>query len=199
MFYVFPKAVKPDICDQIVEDCKQNILGKASIKVCSQDGTIVSRNDPEVRKTSIHFIKDKDNKVNKLVWHFLREANKIQFNYDLTYFQPIQFGEYKDGGFYGWHQDDGGDAIDEPNEIRKLTAVLVVSNPDTFEGGELQFYNGDRPMEDMGEITAGQITNDIKSQGSVVVFDSRDWHRVTPVTKGVRHSIVCWTVGPNFK
>jgi PKHD-type hydroxylase len=54
-------------------------------------------------------------------------------------------------------------------------------------------------MEDMGEITAEQITNDIKSQGSVVVFDSRDWHRVTPVTKGVRHSIVCWTVGPNFK
>ena len=199
MFYIFPKAVKPDICDQIVKDCKQNILGKASIKVCSQDGTIVSRNDPEVRKTSIHFIKDKDNKVNKLVWHFLREANKIQFNYDLTYFQPIQFGEYKDGGFYGWHQDDDGDAIDEPNEIRKLTAVLVVSNPDTFEGGELQFYNGDRPMEDMGEITAEQVTNDIKSQGSVVVFDSRDWHRVTPVTKGVRHSIVCWTVGPNFK
>ena len=199
MFYVFPKAVKPDICDQIVEDCKQNILVNASIKVCSQDGTIVSRNDPEVRKTSIHFIKDKDNKVNKLVWHFLREAKKIQFNYDLTYFQPVQFGEYKDGGFYGWHKDDDGHAIDEPNEIRKLTAVLVVSNPDTFEGGELQFYNGDRPMEDMGEITAEQITNDIKSQGSVVVFDSRDWHRVTPVTKGVRHSIVCWTVGPNFK
>ena len=199
MFYVFPKAVKPDICDQIVEDCKQNILGKASIKVYNQDRTIVSRNDPEIRKTSIHFIEDKDNKVNELVWHFLREANKIQFNYDLTYFQPIQFGEYKDGGFYGWHKDDDGHAIDEPNEIRKLTAVLVVSNPDTFEGGELQFYNGDRPMEDMGEITAEQITNDIKSQGSVVVFDSRDWHRVTPVTKGVRHSIVCWTVGPNFK
>ena len=199
MFYVFPRAVVPDVCEQIIKDCKQNILGKASIKVCSQDGTIVSRNDPEVRKTSIHFIKDKDNKVNKLVWHFLREANKIQFNYDLTYFQPIQFGEYKDGGFYGWHKDDDGNAIDEPNEIRKLTAVLVVSNPDTFEGGELQFYNGDRPMEDMGEITAEQVTNDIKSQGSVVVFDSRDWHRVTPVTKGVRHSIVCWTVGPNFK
>ena len=70
---------------------------------------------------------------------------------------------------------------------------------DTFEGGELQFYSGDRPMEDMGEITGEQITNDIKSQGTVIVFDSRDWHRVTPVTKGIRHSIVCWTVGPNFK
>ena len=209
MFYVFPKAIKPDVCEQIVEDCKQNILVNASIKVCSQDGTIVSRNDPEIRKTSINFIDIEkrashhstiqSHDVNKLVWHFLREANKIQFNYDLTYFQPIQFGEYKDGGFYGWHRDDDGNAIDEPNEIRKLTAVLAVSNPDTFEGGELQFYTGDRPMEDMGEITGEQITNDIKAQGSVIVFDSRDWHRVTPVTKGVRHSIVCWAVGPNFK
>jgi len=193
MFYVFPKAVKPDICDQIVEDCKQNILEKATVYNYDKS----SRDDPEVRKTSIHFVNNKDNKINELVWQFLREANKIQFNYDLTYFQPIQFSEYKDGGFYGWHQDDG--IADKNNEIRKLTAVLAVSSPDTFEGGELQFYTGDRPMEDMGEITAEQVTNDIKAQGSVVVFDSRDWHRVTPVTKGVRHSIVCWTVGPNFK
>ena len=196
MLQIFPKAVKPDVCDQIVKDCKQNILEKAVIY--NQDN-LSSRDDPEIRKTSVHFIKDRDNNINKLAWHFLREANKIQFNYDLTHFQAIQFAEYKNGGFYGWHKDDDGNAIDEPNKIRKLTAVLVISNPDTFEGGELQFYNGDRPMEDMGEITAEQVTNDIKAQGSVIVFDSRDWHRVTPVTKGVRYSIVCWTVGPNFK
>ena len=189
---MFPRAIKPDVCEQIVKECKHNILEEAL--VYNYDKTL-PRDEPLVRKTSIHFIKDKDNKVNELAWHFLREANKIQFNYDLTYFQAIQFAEYKNGGFYGWHQDDN--AIDD--EIRKLTAVIVVSNPDTFEGGELQFYNGDRPMEDMGEITAEQVTNDIKAQGSVIVFDSRDWHRVTPVTKGVRYSIVCWTVGPNFK
>jgi len=192
MFHMFPRAIKPDVCEQIVKECKHNILEEAL--VYNYDKAL-PRDEPLVRKTSIHFIKDKDNKVNELAWHFLREANKIQFNYDLTYFQAIQFAEYKNGGFYGWHQDDN--AIDD--EIRKLTAVIVVSNPDTFEGGELQFYNGDRPMEDMGEITAEQVTNDIKAQGSVIVFDSRDWHRVTPVTKGVRYSIVCWTVGPNFK
>jgi len=197
MFYVFPKAIAPDVCEQIVKDCKQNILEEASLYNFDKTS---SRNDPEIRKTSINWIKDKDNKINALAWHFLREANRIQFNYDLTYFQPIQFGEYKDGGFFGWHQDDGGNIdIDKSNEVRKLTAVLVLSDPDTFEGGELQFYNGDRPMQDMGEITGEQVTNDIKSQGTVVVFDSRDWHRVTPVTKGVRHSVVCWTVGPNFK
>jgi len=193
MFYVFPRAVTPDVCEQIVKDCKQNILNEAS--VYNQDNT--SSSDTETRKTSVHFIKDKDNKVNELAWHFLREANKIQFNYALTYFQAIQFCEYKNGGFYGWHQDNSG--VNESNNIRKLSLTLVLSNPDTFEGGELQFYNGDRPMQDKGEITGEQITNDIKSQGTVIVFDSLDWHRVTPVSKGVRHSIVCWTVGPTFK
>ena len=193
MFYVFPRAVHPDVCEQIVKDCKQNILESASILNYDKS----SRDDPKIRKTSIHFITDKDNKVNELAWNFLREANKIQFHYDLTFFQAIQFAEYKDGGFYGWHQDESG--ITKSNEIRKLSLSLILSDPDTFEGGELQFYNGDRPMEDMGDITVEQVTNDIKAQGTVVVFDSRDYHRVTPVTKGVRHSIVCWTVGPNFK
>ncbi len=193
MFFVFPRAVKPDVCNQIVIDCKKNILKKASIHGSDKKG----RDDPAIRKTSVDFITDKDNKINELAWHFLREANKIQFNYDLEYFQAIQFAEYKDGGFYEWHQDASG--IDPNNETRKLSLTLALSDPDTFQGGELQFYNGDRPLEDMGEITGEQVTNDIKSQGTVVVFDSRDWHRVTPVTDGTRYSIVCWCVGPNFK
>ena len=187
MFYVFPRTVKPDVCENIVRDCKNNILKKASILNYDNKS---SRDDPEIRKTSIHFITDKDNEINKLAWHFLRKANRIQFHYDLDYFQPIQFAEYKDGGFYGWHQDQSN--IDSSNEIRKLSLTLVLSDPDTFEGGELQFYNGDRPIED-------KVKNDIRSQGTVIVFDSRDWHRITPVNKGVRYSIVCWTVGPNFK
>lgn len=193
MFFVFPRAVKPDVCDQIVTDCKQNILKQASVIDYEKKG----RDDPSIRKTSIHFIVDEKNRINELAWHFLREANKTQFNYDLTYFQPIQFAEYKDEGFYGWHQDQGN--IDKTGKVRKLSLTLVLSDPNKFEGGELQFYSGGRPIEDMGEITREQVINDIKSQGTVVVFDSRDWHRVTPVVKGVRHSIVCWTMGPNFK
>ena len=193
MFYVFPKAVKPDVCNQIIKDCKQNLLEAALVLNPEKS----SRDDPSIRKTSIHFIMNKDNKVNELTWNFLREANKLQFNYDLTYFQAIQFAEYKNGGFYGWHQDANG--IDPNKEIRKLSLSLILSDPNTFEGGELQFYNGGRPMENMGKITGEQIKKDIAAQGTVVVFDSRDWHRVQPVTKGTRYSIVCWTVGPNFK
>tara|TARA_R110002167_G_scaffold67023_1_gene189496 strand:- start:349 stop:933 length:585 start_codon:yes stop_codon:yes gene_type:complete len=194
MFYVFPKAVAPEVCEEIVKDCKNNILEKAS--VFNSDKT-ASRDDPEIRKTSINFIKDKDNKVNELAWHFLREANKLQFNYNLSYFQAVQFAEYKDGGFYGWHQDDSG--INKSNEMRKLSLTLVLSDPSTFEGGELQFYNGEKPLQDMGDIKGEQVSKDIQTQGTVIVFDAMDWHRVTPVIQGIRHSIVCWTVGPNFK
>ena len=193
MFFVFPRAVKPEVCDQIVTDCKQNILKDASIVGSDKKG----RDDPSIRKTSVHFIKDKDNKVNDLAWHFLREANKKQFNYELTFFQAIQFAEYKDGGFYGWHQDASG--IDPDNETRKLSLTLVLSDPNKFEGGELQFYSGGRPMEDMGDIKGEQIQKDIQAQGTVIVFDSRDFHRVTPVVSGSRYSVVCWCVGANFK
>ena len=199
MFYVFPKAIAPDACNEIVKDCKQNSLEEALV---GDYGHVAgdnkySRDDPSFRKTSISFITDKDNKINELVWGFLREANRIQFNYDLKYFQAIQFAEYENGGFFDWHQDDAGRS--EANEIRKLSLSLILSDPDTFKGGELQFFNGNRPIQDMENITGEQIHNDIQAQGSVIVFDSRDWHRVTPVTDGVRYSIVCWCIGANFK
>ena len=81
--------------------------------------------------------------------------------------------------------------------------TFCLTDPNTYEGGELEFFTGDRPMEDMElpegtKIPAEQIQQDIRDQGSGIVFDSRDYHRVTPCTKGTRYSIVCWTVGPNF-
>ena len=47
MFYVFPKAVAPDVCEQIVQDSKKNILEKAS--VYNYDKT-ASRDDPKLGK-----------------------------------------------------------------------------------------------------------------------------------------------------
>ena len=108
---------------------------------------------------------------------------------------------YRNGGHYDWHQDASGQ--NPHGESRKLSLTFCLTDPNTYEGGELQFYAGERPMEDMElpngtKIPAEQIKQDIRDQGSVIVFDSRDFHRVTPCTKGTRYSIVCWTVGPNF-
>ena len=213
MFYVFPRAVPKKECKKLLKFCIKNTkYTDASVinKGFTDSDTVEiqklmpddrSRTDHDVRKTDIGFITDKDNMVNNIAWHFLREANKINFNYKLEYFQPVQFARYRNGGHYDWHQDASG--INPHGESRKLSLTFCLTDPKDYEGGELEFFGGDRQMEDMKlpdgtNITGEQIKQDIRDQGSVIVFDSRDFHRVTPCTKGTRYSIVCWTVGPNF-
>jgi len=211
MFYVFPRAVPKSECRKLLKYCIKNtkfqeasVINKGFTDSDTEELLMAddrSRTDHNVRKTDIGFITDKDNMVNKVAWHFLREANKINFNYKLEYFQPVQFARYRNGGFYDWHQDASGQ--NPHGESRKLSLTFCLTDPNDYEGGELEFFGGDRQMEDMKlpdgtNITGEQVKQDIRDQGSVIVFDSRDFHRVTPCTKGTRYSIVCWTVGPNF-
>lgn len=185
MFYIFPQVIKPNVCEEIIQECLKEDLQTATV---IKNGN-KSNYDSKLRKTSVSFITKPENQATKIAWHFLREANKLCFNYDLKFFQPVQFAEYKDGGFYGWHQDSEG--VSKDNEIRKLSLSLILSNPDKFTGGELQLFNGN--------IEDEKLKKDLNCQGTVIVFDSQDWHQVTPVTNGVRYSVVCWTLGPNFK
>ena len=210
MFYVFPRAVPKKECRKLLKYCIKNtkfqdasVINKGYYDTSSPDEDetqkmldVRSRNDPKVRKTDVGFITDKNNLVNEIAWHYLREANKIQFNYKLDYFQPVQFARYRNGGHYDWHQDASG--INPNGEARKLSLTFCLTDPKDYEGGNLELYGGGRKMEDVGEISGRQVEKDIRDQGSVIVFDSRDFHRVTPVTKGTRYSLVCWTVGPNF-
>lgn len=204
-FYIFPHSIPKKECKSLLKYCLKNskFIDASTIKKgfseVHQDGIVENDIDEkaqynyDMRKTAVSFIKDKDSRVNKLVWNYIRKANEVYFKYKLDYFQAIQFARYRDGGHYDWHQD-AGEIVEGQNEQRKLSLTLSLTDHTTYEGGLLQFYNGDRPYADKDH----DIERDIKSVGSVIVFDSRDWHRVTPVTKGTRYSLVCWTVGPNF-
>jgi len=195
MLQLFPRVVKPEVCDDIIKDCMSKDLVLA--RVLNPDHTAGDRDDPSIRKTSVYFVPpDRDNKANNIAWDFIKEANRILFNYELTHFQPTQFAKYEDGGFYDWHVDSSYQ--DELSKRRKLSLSLILNSPDEFEGGELQFFNGNRPLGDKNE-DGEEIKNDLKAKGTIAVFDSRDFHRVTPVTSGIRYSIVCWAIGPNFK
>ena len=198
-FYIFPNAIPKKECKRLLKYCLKHsdfedagVINKGYADVSDAENDDKSRTDHEMRKTAVSFITDKDNMMNEIVWGFIRQANAEFFNYKLEYFQPIQFARYRDGGHYDWHQDSS--PHDLANEGRKLSLTMSLTDHDKYDGGLLQFYNGDKPYEDKYH----DIEKDIKSVGSVIVFDSRDWHRVTPVTKGVRYSIVCWTIGPNF-
>ena len=203
-FYIFPRAISKDDCNKYLKYCLKHsdwedasTIAKGYQDIRSSDEKEFDEKsqkfDYEMRKTDVSFITDKDNLMNELVWGFIREANKQFFNYNLDYFQAIQFARYQNGGHYDWHQDVSGSPA-EGKECRKLSLTMSLTDHTTYDGGYLEFYNGEKPYEH----DEHNVAKDVKDQGSVIVFDSRDWHRVTPVTKGVRYSIVCWTVGPHF-
>jgi PKHD-type hydroxylase len=144
------------------------------------------------------------------MWHYIQRANRENFLYDLTAVdgEAMQYTRYSEGQFYGWHNDSDlpghykpissntnnleemiGDYLHTNTEyIRKLSFVLQLSNPDDYEGGNLQL---------MDEEGASYIAP--RQQGTVILFDSRTQHRVQKVRSGVRKSIVGWVVGPRWK
>ena len=205
MFYVFPNTIPKKECEVLLKYCIKNtkLIDASTISAGGSDVDLPDPvHDEELRKTDVGFLVDKNNIVNKHVHHFLREANRIQFEYNLEYFQAVQFARYQNGGHYTWHQDTSNGSVTP--ECRKLSLTLCLTDPDTYEGGNLEFFNGgksfsDFPLPDGRVIKGEQVAKDIRAQGSAIVFDSYDWHRVTPVTKGIRYSVVCWTVGPKLK
>ena len=143
------------------------------------------------------------------IWHYISRANRENFLYDLHCIdgESMQYTQYGPGQFYSWHNDAGlachykpltvgnraeGRAEDFVNEntelVRKLSFVLQLSDPDDYEGGNLQLLD-----------EAGKSYFAPRQRGTVVLFDSRTQHRVLPVTSGLRKSIVGWTVGPRWK
>jgi predicted 2-oxoglutarate/Fe(II)-dependent dioxygenase YbiX len=117
----------------------------------------------------------------------IAEVNNQFFHFDLTgCYEPAQLGLYKakDKAHYDWHIDAG----QKGSAPRKLSMCLLLSDTDDFKGGNLELKTvNDQP------ITVEQ------KQGRAFFFPSYTLHRVTPVTKGIRRSLVIWIGGPPFK
>lgn len=143
------------------------------------------------------------------MWHYIERANRENFLYDLRCVdgESMQYTQYGVGQFYSWHNDAGlagqykpvavgnrqdglgQDFLNENVEmVRKLSFVLQLSDPDDYEGGNLQLLD-----------EGGKSYFAPRKRGTVILFDSRTMHRVLPVKSGLRKSIVGWTVGPRWK
>lgn len=118
--------------------------------------------------------------------YIARQLNAQFYKFDLYGFhEHFQYTIYDsdDKGHYDWHLDGG--SMNLPP--RKLSLVLQLSNPDDYEGGELQVLAARDPIAVK------------KERGLVAAFPSYRLHRVTPVIKGVRKTLVAWCCGPAFK
>lgn len=155
--------------------------------VGGKDGAVI---DPKIRETKVGWIGAKPEM--EALWNKLAgvvaEVNRRYFKYDLTGFhEPMQLGVYtaQDGGHYDWHTDASSQDTGVP---RKLSVAILLSHPSEFEGGEFQV-----------KTTSDEARTLEAQRGRAWFFPSHTLHRVTPVTRGVRRSLVLWVGGPPFK
>jgi PKHD-type hydroxylase len=115
-----------------------------------------------------------------------RQLNGQFFDFDIWGFsEDLQYTIYdSSNSHYTWHVDHGGNTNRPP---RKLSLVLQLSDPHDYEGGDLEILTDSEPL---------RVD---KERGLVTAFPSYVLHRVTPVTRGIRKTIVVWLTGPRFK
>jgi len=152
-------------------------------------GTIIGNDEivESVRKSKIKWLYPNDDSqwlYDKII-NMVVEANQAMWNFNLySVIDSIQYTVYSEGGgHYDWHMDIGPGSISH----RKVSVVIQLSDPSEYEGGDLELWYG------------GGVIQIPKNKGLTVIFPSFSMHRVTPITKGTRKSLVLWLGGEHYK
>ncbi len=119
------------------------------------------------------------------VWAAVQQCNREFFCVEIDGIENnIQLGRYDSGdrGFYNWHTDF---ATIRPH--RKISVSVQLSRPEDYAGGDLELMFGTDPQP---------ID---RTRGAFIAFPSFMLHRVTPVTRGTRWSLVAWILGSRWR
>jgi len=173
----------PEQCQMVIDKGMSLKKETAAVGMGNPKGSGI---DPDKRITTISWIPFKDTpEMYRDIEKTMLQANNNHFGFDnMKLTEPAQFTHYLTGGFYDWHMDNDVLGKHQP-PVRKISMTLLLSDPATFEGGELEFMH------------KGKIAK--LKQGQAIFFASWLQHRVKPVTQGERKSLVMWFGGPSFK
>jgi len=184
--YKFAEAINKSTCDKIIKLAEDKWITSETIA-----------GEENVRENEVVWIRDQW--IYDLIWPYMEKANRVAgWRYEIHSSEDIQISRYKEGDFYSWHKDGKGDHLsvyteNNPiiqNRVRKLSMSVILN--DDYEGGEFQFTHYSKEKCDIH-------TPELNKTGSIIVFPSDTEHRITPVTKGIRYSLVAWFLGPPFK
>jgi len=196
-FWYFKSALSSKFCDEVVKYAlsKPEMMGITGI-----------RDKKNLSKKEIWEIKRKRNSdviwlddpwIMKEIQPFVHIANvNAGWNFKWDYSESCQFTKYKINQFYDWHIDT---FKPQNNRQRKISMTCQLTDGSEYEGGELQFDFRDYSPNLRDESNHLVTIEEILPKGTVVVFPSFLWHRVQPVTKGTRYSLVMWNLGEAFK
>ena len=187
------RAFSPDECDRIIaqgEACGLNpahVSEAVSVPTASGPHYVADaaqpRRRPASRDADLVFLDVGPETfwIYERLGEVIETANRRFWQFDLDSCERAQFTRYGAGQFHAWHMDLG---VVGDERRRKLSLTVQLSDADSYAGGDLEFMGPDKA------IAAA------RSRGTVALFPTYMFHRVTPIERGTRYSLVCWAFGP---
>jgi PKHD-type hydroxylase len=158
----------PEEVNQIIEIGDALVLSEG--KVGKED-----RVDHSIRDSRIAWIHPNT----ETQWLFSRAILVFKSSLPFSTLQSMQYTIYDSkGSHYDWHRDVGNG--DEIMKARVNVGIVQLSSPSEYKGGVLQIKYED------------QVIDVMKTKGMVTTFPIQLEHRVTPVTSGVRKTLIMW-------
>lgn len=166
------------------EDVVDKIISEAG---ATDEASTFNNSGSDIRSSRVAWLTD-SKWILDLLYDYVDQANTLAFNFSVYKKAEIQYTEYhaSEGGHYSWHHDinwNRNDGLD-----RKLSITVQLSDPTKYSGGEFSFSEVQTPE-----------TKLLKTKGTILVFPSYLQHAVSPVTSGVRKSLVAWFEGPMWR
>ena len=177
-------VLTPEQCDELIS------IGQNEPKINATIGTTekITKLDEKYRKSIISWIPfAKAVPTYQVIRQWMEVTNNNYFGFDTVQLsEQGQYAEYNKGGFYNWHMDSNVEMASMPT-VRKISMALLLNDPKDFEGGDFEIFCGE---------TLDSEKNKYKlKQGHAIFFASFLLHRVMPVIKGNRKSLVMWFGG----
>ena len=180
-FFFYEQVIPDELVSLMIDELPKHRDTYAQAAVGDHDeGEILT----ETRNSKVSWMYE-DDWCSSIFAHYFNIANKEFWEYNLNILDGIQITKYRPGDHYGWHSDYG--TSEDNRYTRKLSASLLVTDPSEYKGGELEFIDYHNNL-----VVAP------RKKGTMIIFDSRIPHRVTPVTSGERTSLVAWMLGPKL-
>ena len=182
-YFAWDKELSHEICQKLIN------LGKGNWNRAA----VVNKSIVGIGARKSDIVWTKEQWVYDLIWPYMSTANeRTGWKYNIVAAESCQVTRYTKDGFYTWHKDGMGSHKEVNNEpdnkflyenTRKLSMTIVLNSD--FEGGDFEIRDLPDKVPRLEE-------------GSIIVFPSFIQHRVAPITKGIRYSLVAWFVGPPF-
>ena len=182
----YANMLSKDKCEKILKTAN-NSWKKATV-LGDQDDSLtvavprVSRYDKIERSAEVVFVKE--TWLLEELFSLLNYANnECQWNFIINGIEDVQITKYNVGDFYNYHTDGNGVTTNDEGLTRKLSMSIILN--DDYEGGEFEIWGDNMPIK--------------YKTGTVILFPSYFVHKVNPITKGIRYSLVAWFGGPKFQ